>query len=374
MEDIREKMKDWKKIGFIGLGLIGGSIAKAIRLEYPEIELIGHASRRSTLEKAAAEDVISNSDFLPLEEFAHCDVLFLCSPVHVNCDYLEKMKPFLSDKILITDVGSVKGDIHEKIRELGLSAQFIGGHPMAGSEAIGFENSSRLLLQNAFYILTHDPEMNTEELNTFSEFIHSLGAIPIQLTPERHDFATAAISHLPHLISASLVDLVRKEDTKDSILKTIAAGGFRDITRISSSSPVMWQNICLANKDEILKLLDLYEESLDDFRKAIIANDSEGLIRLFSNAKEYRDSLAITDRGILPASNVIYLFIEDKVGGIAAVAKLLADHNINIQNIGIIHNREFEDGVLRIETYRSDDRDKATELLKEAGYQIRKKK
>ncbi|MFN2925819.1 prephenate dehydrogenase/arogenate dehydrogenase family protein [Lachnospiraceae bacterium YH-ros2228] len=374
MDDFRTKINDWKKIGFIGLGLIGGSIAKAIRLEYPKIKLIGHASRRSTLEKAEAEGVILNKDFLPLEEFATCDVLFLCSPVRVNCDYLDQLKPLLSKKTLITDVGSVKGDIHEKIRELGLSAQFIGGHPMAGSEAIGFENSSRLLLQNAFYILTHDPEMNAEELNLFSEFVHSLGAIPIQLTPDRHDFATASISHLPHIISASLVDLVRKEDTKDSILKTIAAGGFRDITRISSSSPVMWQNICLANRDEILKLLDLYEDSLDEFRKAILAGDSESLIRLFSNAKEYRDSLAITDRGILPVANEIYLFIEDKVGGIAAVSKLLADHDINIQNIGIIHNREFEDGVLRIETYRSDDRDRAVQLLKEAGYQIRKRK
>lgn len=364
----------YHKIGFIGLGLIGGSIAKAIHGLYPDTEIIGHASRRSTLEKAYADHVIHNDDFLPIEDFSDCDVIFLCGPVMVNCNYLKKLLPYLKETTLITDVGSVKGDIHEAIRSLGLSKQFIGGHPMAGSEAIGYDNSNPFLLQNAFYILTCDPEMDSNKLDEFQAYVKSFGAVPIALSPEEHDFATAAISHLPHLISASLVNLVRKEDTKDQILKTLAAGGFRDITRISSSSPVMWQNISLANQGKIIKLIDLYLESLGEFREAIVAGDAERLISLFSNAKEYRDSLPITDRGVLSTSNEIYLFIEDRVGGISEVAKLLADHSISIKNISIIHNREFEDGVLRLETYEAEDKKKALTLLRENGFMIREKR
>lgn len=363
----------YQKIGFIGLGLIGGSIAKKIKMKWPETTLIGHASRRSTLEQACQDGIIENDDFLSIDDFLSCDLIYFCSPVQVNCEYLEKLRPRLRPETLLTDVGSVKGDIQRTVRSLGISDQFIGGHPMAGSETIGYANSSPYLLQNAYYILTSDPELPRERLSEFREFVHELGAIPIAMTPDQHDFATAAISHLPHLISASLVNLVRQEDTSDEILKTIAAGGFRDITRISSSSPVMWQNICLANSEEILKLLDLYEGSLDEFRQAIKKKDGDTLIRLFMEAKEYRDSLPITDKGAISSTYQIYLFIEDQVGQIADVSRLLAEHKLNIQNIGIIHNREFEDGVLRIEMYNQKDKESAETLLKENGFQIRRK-
>ena len=138
--------------------------------------------------------------------------------------------------------------------------------------------------------------------------------IPITLSPEEHDFSTAAISHLPHLISASLVNLVNAEDNEDEILKTIAAGGFRDITRISSSSPIMWQNICLSNRDEILKLMNLYKAQFAKFEKAVSDSDPDELMTLFSNAKDYRDSLPVRSKGALAPSYEFYLDVEDEPG------------------------------------------------------------
>ncbi|MBR1635658.1 MAG: prephenate dehydrogenase [Lachnospiraceae bacterium] len=361
------------KIGFIGLGLIGGSIAKAIQKYYPEIRLYGHASRQTTLAAAHDEGVIENDDFLPLEEFAHMDIVFLCSPVRCNIDYLRRLAPLLDENCLLTDVGSVKGEIQKAADELGLSAQFIGGHPMTGSEKDGFAFSSAQLLENAYYILTRNPEIDEVRFNKFKVFISSIGSLAIEATPTLHDHATAAISHLPHIISATLVRLIRDNDTPDGIMRTIAAGGFKDITRISSSSPVMWQNICMENRDELLHLIQLYEEALHKAEEMVSVGDEEELLSFFSGAKDYRDSLPIRGNGLLPRANDFYLDLADETGQIAIVATLLATAGISLKNIGIVHNREFEEGVLHIDVYNEADKDQAMQILTDHGYKIHRR-
>ena len=149
---------------------------------------------------------------------------------------------------------SVKSGIHERIRALGLDGQFIGGHPMAGSERYGYANSKARLLENAYYILTPTPKTSPDQLKDYERLVVSMGAIPLVLDADQHDYVTAAISHLPHIIASSLVNLVRESDSEDGTMKMIAAGGFKDITRIASSSPDMWQQICLTNTDNIVRL------------------------------------------------------------------------------------------------------------------------
>lgn len=359
---------EYRKIGFIGLGLIGGSIAEAIREKYPDTELIAHARHIETLQEAYNAGVIRNQDFLTPEDFGSCDVIFLCSPVRANSEALKKLLPWISAKTLLTDVGSVKNDIHATVRALGLSGQFIGGHPMAGSEKTGFSNASPTLLENAYYILTRTEEIPADVFSHFSGFIGSLGAVPVSLTPEEHDFATAAVSHLPHIISASLVNLVRDSDGERGLLRAIAAGGFRDITRISSSSPVMWQNICLANRDKILRLLDLYSGELSKFREAVASSDGEKLLSLFSKAKEYRDSLPKKDTGLLEKTYEFSVDVEDRPGTIAEISAILSHQSISIKNIGIVHNREQGEGALRIEFYDLAAKKKAVEILLHHNY------
>jgi len=361
-----------KTIGFVGLGLIGGSIAKAILKVYPNTRILATASRESTIEAAFEERLIDNNGLLKIHQFGQCDIIFLCSPVKINCDYLRQLKDVVKPDCVITDVGSVKGDITAVARELGMTNQFIGGHPMTGSELTGLEHSSALLLENAYYILTADPEMPVETYDEFGKYIKSLGAIPIKLTPEQHDEATAAVSHLPHVIAASLVNLVQDNDDDRTTCKTIAAGGFKDITRIASGSPTMWQHIFLSNRQAILKLIDAFKEELDTFRSAIDSSDADAIIMLWSKSKDYRDSITIPENALIRFYE-LYCDIDDKPGTLVGVLQLLADADISVKNIDIIHNREFEPGVLRIEFYTEDAMKKAQTTLTHNNYYTRQR-
>lgn len=365
----KEKMK-LNKIGFIGLGLIGGSIAKAIKKYYPDSKIYGTAYHSETVREAYEDGIILNNDPLPIDFFSEMDVIFLCSPVKINNEYLKKLKSIIKSSCIITDVGSVKGEINTLAESLHMSANFIGGHPMTGKETIGFSNADPLILENAFYIVTPASGITTDTSDEFIDFISNLHAIPIVVSPEKHDFAAAVVSHLPHIISASLVNLLMESDSKDQLMKTIAAGGFRDITRISSSSPIMWQNICLSNKESVLKAIDIFQQNLSTIKNSIKSENTDEILQFFSDAKEYRDSLPIKSAGSIAPSYEFYSDMEDKVGGIALVSQLLADNNISLKNIGIINNREFEEGVLRIEFYDSDSMDKAIDTLKKNNYSL----
>ena len=244
------------KIGFLSLGLIGGSIALALRQISPAAQIIAYARRQSTLDEALSAGAIDIGTTEINELFLDCDLIFLCAPVAVNNKFLAQLKPFLSDKTILTDVGSVKGSIHETISGLGLDNQFIGGHPMAGSEKTGFSNANPVLLENAYYILTPTETVSKEAIDAYSSLVKKMGAIPIQLTCQQHDYVTAAISHVPHLVAAALANLVHDHDSADETMKLIAAGGFKDITRIASSSPDMWESICMSNTENIANLLD----------------------------------------------------------------------------------------------------------------------
>lgn len=358
------------KIGFIGLGLIGGSIAKKLRTLYPDLAMIATAGHRETIREAYDAGLIVNQELCRMEDFADCDYIFLCTPVQKNIEYLRQLKPMVHEGCIITDVGSVKTDIHREVEALGMERHFIGGHPMAGSEKTGLSNASEYLLENAYYIITPTAESDPEAVSGFTELIRSLGAIPMVLDYRQHDYATAAISHLPHIIAYTLVNLVRTLDDENETMKTIAAGGFKDITRIASSSPVMWENICLSNREQILKLMDSYSELFGALRRDIASDNENALLENFSAAKDYRDSLAIPAKGAHKRIYELYLDLIDEAGGIATVATILASNNLSIKNIGIIHNREFEDGVLRLEMYDEASLASAVTLLRKHHYTI----
>lgn len=359
-----------KTFGFIGLGLIGGSIARGIRENYPDAQIIAYDVNGEALSLAMKEGIADTVTKGIDASFSKCDCIFLCAPVQKNNENLLSLKEWLSKDCLLTDVGSVKTEIHKAIRELGLEDQFIGGHPMAGSERVGFVNSKSLLLQNAYYILTPAESVPSTKLEEYKELVTTLGAIPLILTCEQHDYVTAAVSHLPHVISASLVNLVRDSDNAEGLMKMIAAGGFKDITRISSSSAAMWQQICLTNTENIRNLLDRYIDSLGQFRDYLNAADSEKLYKTFDSARIYRDSFIDASSGPIKKAFALTVDIADEPGAIAAIATILALQQVSIKNIGITHNREYEGGVLRIEFYGEEDVAKAKSILTQRGYVI----
>lgn len=362
------------KIGFIGFGLIGGSIAQALKKINQNFLIYAydyHKNNPSTDLKAALSDGVLDYISNTLDDgFPDCDLIFLCAPVLANINYLKQLKPLLKPSCILTDVGSVKGNIHQAVEELGLTKQFIGGHPMTGSEKTGYANSYALLLENAYYILTPTKKTTEDMLQTLHDLVKKMGSIPIILDAFEHDEITAAISHVPHIIAAQLVNLIRKSDDKEEKMRALAAGGFKDITRIASSSPVMWQNICLTNITGIKPLLDRYIESLQDVSKALAASDGDYLYQMFELAGEYRSNIPNKSIGLMKKVFEVYLDIMDEAGAIATIATMLASNQISIKNIGIIHNREFEEGVLRIEFYDEVASGKAVELLTKYNYQI----
>ena len=356
--------------GFIGLGLIGGSIARALRQFYPDTAIIAYDVNKESLSLAKKEGVVDIVSEEINEAFLPCDYLFLCAPVQRNDDNLSAVGKVLSASCVLTDVGSVKSGIHEAVRLAGLENRFIGGHPMAGSERTGFVNSKASLLENAYYILTPSPLVPPERIEAFRALVAGLGAIPLVLDCRQNDYVTAAISHLPHVAAASLVNLIRQSDSPDGLMRMVAAGGFKDITRIASSSSVMWQQICLANRDNISALLSRYIQTLTEFKDAVDRSDADELYRLFDSARTYRDSFADLSSGPIKRSFRVNVDIADRAGSLAHIVTLLANRQLNIKNISISHNRESEDGVLRIEFYQESSLKEGAGLLAEAGYTV----
>ena len=356
--------------GFVGLGLIGGSMARAIKAADPACRIIAYTPHRKTVDAAFSDGIIDEPLYEIGPAFKECDYIFLCAPVEINNSNLELLLPFIDKKTTLTDIGSVKNSIHAKVKELGLERQFIGGHPMTGTERIGYKNSKAALLENAYYILTKTENTDESRLERYRELVKDMGALPLIVPYMQHDYITAAISHVPHVISASLVNLVKDNDSDEGLMKTIAAGGFKDITRISSSSPTMWQQICNNNSDNISELLSKYIDSLYDIKLAIDEHDNEKLFDFFSSAREYRESFNDIASGPIQKTFVIHVEIDDQPGRLAKVAVLLSENSINIKNIGIVHNREYERGTLRIELHSKKGLEKALQVLSDNGYTV----
>lgn len=288
-----KEIKQRSHFGFIGFGLIGGSIAHALRRLFPDSTIIAYnyyeTKPHPRLELAKEEGILSMVS-THLADFSSCEVIFLCAPVLTNVAYLKRLVPYLNPDCILTDVGSVKGNIHKAVNECQLNRQFVGGHPMTGSEKTGYENSDESFLKGAYYLLTPTKETQKEYTEWMQQFVEAVGSVCMVLDEAAHDQITAGISHAPHIISAALVNTVAARDTQGFYGK-LAAGGFRDITRISSSSPEMWENICLTNQESILSFLEEYIERLKTAQEDIAKGDSEALTKLFSDAKAYRDNI-----------------------------------------------------------------------------------
>ncbi|MCI8374193.1 MAG: prephenate dehydrogenase [Lachnospiraceae bacterium] len=357
-------------VGFVGLGLIGGSIAKAIKAFHPKIQIMAYMRTADTLIEAANEGTVDIVCTAVDGQFRACDCIFLCAPVSTNARYLEALKPVIREDCILTDVGSTKTDIHERVTALDLEGHFIGGHPMAGSEKTGYANAKAHLIENAYYIITPAAKVPKETTDLFVAFIASLKALPLVLDYRQHDFITAAVSHLPHLIASSLVNLVQDLDGEDALMKRIAAGGFKDITRIASSSPEMWEQICMTNKENLIKVLDCYLQQLTAVKKQLEEQESEKLHRFFETSRDYRNSIPDSSLGPIKKMYAFYCDMVDEAGGIAALATILAAGGISLKNIGIIHNREFEEAVLKVELYDEASYEKAVALLRKYRYTI----
>lgn len=357
-----------EQVGFIGLGLIGGSLAKALKKNGLARNIVAYDIDEASLLLAQEEGVVDICAPEIDESFKACDLIFLCCPVHVNIEAYKKLIGIVGKNCVIADVASTKQGVVEAILALDVPIPFIGGHPMAGSEKFGYSASKAHLFENAYYILTPLEGTDPTLIDMLYELVKGIKALPIVIAPKEHDHITAAISHVPHVIAASLVNMVKAMDSQEGYMHTLSAGGFKDITRIASSSPVMWQQICLTNKENIIQILKYFKGDLEKVIDAIEEGNQTTLFDFFESAREYRDSFQEKKPGGLLQTYAITVDVVDEPGIIAQIATLLSNHNISIKNIGIINNREHTSGVLEIVFYEEESIHLSTRILTAMNY------
>ncbi len=364
-------MKQALEIGIIGLGLIGGSLAKALKADNRHIRIVAWDVNVVDLEKAAADRVVDVVADQPGKTFSDCSLIFLCTPVSAMRAVVADLSPHLSPACVLVDTGSTKCEVMSIFAELGLKKQFIGGHPMAGSERSGYGASRANLFENAYFVLTPFPETDEAVLEAVCGCVSGTGAIPVRLDAETHDRATALISHLPHAVASLLVETVALCEDETGLLRKLAAGGFKDVTRIASSSPELWAGICLSNRKPLAEALRMMMDRTEHVLALMEQGDRAGLVDFFDNARKYRDSLSETRTVRIQEGVEITVDVEDRPGIIASIATSLAEERINIKNIGINHVRVEDEGALLIRFESAEERNAAAKALLRRGYGVK---
>ncbi len=362
-----------KRVAIIGLGLIGGSLARALKERIGINDIIA-VNRSSESLNAALGDRIIARGFNELNQYVYdSDIIFICTPVKYTIEYLKAIKDKIRPGCIVTDVGSTKHEIISYVNQIEDPPVFIGGHPMAGTEKTGYKAGFVHLFENAYYVLTPSKTTTQSSLKIMIDIINGIGGIPVVLNAEEHDNITGCISHVPHIIASALVNMVKNMDTADGKMQMLAAGGFKDITRIASSSSEMWENIVLSNKEQIRGILDIYVELLSKFKKYLENGSSEEIYTFFESARNYRNKFSAVKKGLINPIYDIIVDVVDKPGILGEITTILGSNDINIKNIEVSSNRELEQGCLRISLPDSDSENKAYSLLTSKGYEVYKR-
>ncbi|MDX9741464.1 MAG: prephenate dehydrogenase/arogenate dehydrogenase family protein [Gammaproteobacteria bacterium] len=280
----------FRRILIIGVGLIGGSLARAIRRAGHRIEIVGYGRNHLNLQRAVELGVIDRFVTALPVAVAEADLIVVAAPVGSTATILRAIRPHLAPDAVITDVGSTKGSVAIAARETlgGALSAFVPGHPIAGNERGGVEASSASLFDRRMVVLTPLTETEQGALARVRALWESVGARVVEMDVEYHDRLLAATSHLPHVLAYALVEALTRMDGGEEIFR-YAAGGFRDFTRIASSDPVMWRDICLANAGHLRESISAFRACLDELDGMIRDGEGDKLVELFSRAKAVRD-------------------------------------------------------------------------------------
>ncbi|WP_050615424.1 prephenate dehydrogenase [Bacillus testis] len=349
----------------IGLGLIGSSVALAIKNTHRDATVSGFDINQNHLQLAKALGIIDHISSNMKEGAERADLIIIGTPVKQTEAILKELSAYdLKERCIISDVGSTKVKITETAAVLdGTGATFIGGHPMAGSHKTGPAAAKAHLFENAFYLLTPGTGVEEKKTAELKAWLRGTKAKFLVVSPGMHDQLTGIISHFPHIIAASLVHQAKKGTLENELITRLAAGGFRDITRIASSSPAMWRDILLHNRDILLGLLEEWMVEMKAVQAFLLDNDSERIYAFFQEAKEFRDDLPVRSQGAIPAFFDLYVDVPDYSGVISEITGYLAKEKISITNIRILETREELYGVLVISFQCEEDRKAAEACL-----------
>ncbi|MFM9977492.1 MAG: prephenate/arogenate dehydrogenase family protein [Sphingomonadaceae bacterium] len=285
-------MLPFARVSIVGLGLIGSSVARAIRATMPTVRITGHDASAEVREAARALQFCDDVTDTPAAAVTDADFVILCVPVGAMGSVAAELAPDLPPEAIVSDVGSSKAGVAEALRAALPRHRIVPAHPVAGTERSGPEAGFASLFHKRWCILTPDAATDAAAVARVTAFWEALGAQVEVMDPVHHDRVLAVTSHLPHLIAYTIVGTASDLEniTRSEVIK-FSAGGFRDFTRIAASDPTMWRDVFLANKDAVLEMLQRFSEDLTALQRAIRWDDGEALFELFSRTRAIRRSI-----------------------------------------------------------------------------------
>jgi prephenate dehydrogenase len=352
-----------KSISVIGLGLIGGSLAKAIKKAHPEIEISAY-DRDETLNLAYKDGIISKKLGTP-EEATRSEIIFLCLPVDDALKVFSRIIPLLKENQILTDTCSIKTPFEKIWNDANSKGIYIGGHPMTGKEKSGYANSDYMLFENSVYIITQNQKENPRVKQLY-KLLEAVGNRITFLSPELHDNIVAEVSHLPQLLSIALVNAITHRENQNSL--SYAAGGFRDMTRIASSLFEIWQPILVQNKEKILNSLNSFSHELNLIRNYLMNDNYSELSEKFEEARIRRDEIPKNTKGLISQLYDVFVYVKDQPGEMSKISTALFENNVNIKDIELLKIREGTGGTFRFSFDSEPDAEKAKTIIESIGF------
>mgnify|MGYP001147279218 CR=1 FL=1 len=358
------------RVAIVGVGLIGGSLAAALKRFALAGESVG-VSSAATRQKALELGIIDRGcgyDRLQ-QAVSDAELVVLCTPIFRILELVPAVSRAVAPGTIVTDAGSTKRRIMQCAASyVPENVAFIGGHPMAGSEKRGVSASDPFLFENAIYVLTPRPGTSDQAQQRLRACCVAIGARVLVLEPELHDAIAATVSHLPQMLAVGLVEVLSGFTGEQPAYLDLAAGGFRDMTRIASSPFTVWGDICQTNADLIRERLDRYIAVLQQIRERL---GSEQLAEMFSAANQVRGRIPRDTKGFLRPLAEVLVVVKDRPGMIAGIAAALGDRDININDIEVLKVREGEGGTIRLSLKDRSVAEEAVAVLRGAGFEAR---
>lgn len=350
---------------------MGGSLALALK-EHPGVGRVATydvspETRREAVERAVADEVAETG----AGAVHGADLVFLATPISRIAEALEEVVGALEDGAVVSDLASAKREVVSLFEEkLPPGVHYVGGHPMTGSEQSGVSFARSDLFRDRYYILTPTRTTDPEAYRRLHALLAEMGARVISMDPETHDRTVAVVSHVPHLLSLLLMENAsRQRETMKNVF-TVAAGGFRDMTRIAASNPDIWLDICLANSGPIIQGLLEYGISITELVELLEERDTVKLRRMFEHAREARVELSGKAGMDLAELFEVFLPVPDEPGVISQITTEVGALGINIEDIAIAHPLEGETGILTLKVLGEGKAEEAAGRLRSFGYQV----
>jgi len=360
------------QVTIIGVGLIGGSLALALKQLPSPPRIIGVDKKPEVIETALFLQAIDQGTTSPEEGVKDSDIIFVATPVSKIVSVIRKIVSQLKPGATVTDTGSVKARIVREVEKfLPAGVYFIGGHPMAGSEKAGISEASASLFKNSYYLLTPTPKTDLEIFKRLHSLLTQIGAYVLAIDTREHDVVMAAISHLPHFVSASLVNLAANQVDKTEKLFQLAGGGFRDMTRTALSNPELWLDIAFENDAAILKVLREFRAELAEVARLIKNRERAKLLKKLERARRVKQDISkvLLHKDISQLRQLL-IPVPDKPGVISEIALALSQLGINIEDIEISPSPDGQSGILKLTILGDSAAKKAGRTIQQKGYKV----